>query len=65
MDYLSSEDDERAFESEVVDTLDATTSGDNDDDRREFMSNGHASPMESDGEGDLGANIWRDWAVMA
>jgi hypothetical protein len=60
MDYLSLKDDERAFKSEDVDTLDATTSGDSDDDRREFMFNGHASLVESDGEGDLGANIWRN-----
>jgi hypothetical protein len=57
MDYLLLEDDKRAFESEDVNTLDVTTSRDSDDDKREFMSNGYASLMESDREGDLGANI--------
>jgi hypothetical protein len=60
MDYLLLKDDKRAFKSEDVDTLNATTSRDSDDDKREFMFDGHASLVESDGEGDLGANIWRN-----
>jgi hypothetical protein len=54
---LSLKDDKRAFKSEDVNTLNATTFRDSDDDRREFMSNGHASLIESDREGNLGANI--------
>ena len=58
MDYLSSSNEERAAESEAIDTPNASTSG-SDDDERDYLSAGHASPVESDVEGDLGANIRR------
>jgi hypothetical protein len=57
MDYLLLKDNKRAFKSEDVNTLDIITFKDNDNDKREFMFNGHASLMESDGEGDLRVNI--------
>ena len=57
MDYLLLEDNKRAFKNEDIKTLDTTTSGNNNNDKREFIFNRHVSLMESDKEGDLKANI--------
>jgi hypothetical protein len=57
MDYLLLKDNKRAFKSKDVNTLNITIFKDNDNDKREFMFNKHASLMESDREGNLRANI--------
>ena len=60
MDYLLSEDNKRASESEDINILNITISRDSNNNRMEFISNRYISPVESNGEGDLGANIWRN-----
>ena len=47
----------RASKSKDIKTPNASVSGDSDNDRRDYMSTRHASPVESDSKGDLGANI--------
>ena len=57
IDYLLLEDNKRVSKSKDINTFNIIISGDNNNNRREFISNGYTSLVESNREGDLGTNI--------
>ena len=57
MNYLLLKDNERAFKSEDINTLNTITSGNNNNNKREFIFNRYISLIESNGKGDLETNI--------